>query len=408
MAEIRDFKIGKIMPGKRWFVVALMSLWVMPGLGASCFNLSEKICNATSGCYFNDGSCSACRGEYNNSDPTDGKTGPNSCYSFDEINLGEKRTYIDGSVEYKCDENAEPNGNQCQCMDYYEYSEGVCVPKVRELIFCSGQRLGVCKLLSHAGEYNLLVKYGVGFYRYKDDTNEAPVETNKIPEQIRVAGGNEMSWQDLLGVNRRQFLGYYESNQSDPTQPQIGRIFDSQGNFVVQGQIASKYFFEQNINQVYPRFYPQAKIKYMFRDDGGCFLVRDCELDNCPNVANYVEVLADRRVCKYDINGKLFRGWECAGMTGQLIEPGTPAAIITQNGQLNAFATVECYAKVDDCPPGHYCTENVQYDCPTGTTSKSKSSKKSQCFINKETRFCDKVGCFSLPISNGTVYYKGN
>ncbi len=386
-----------------------MALWVMPGLGASCFNLSEKTCNATSGCYYKDWTCSACRGEYDNSDPTDGKTGPNSCYSLDKTSLGEKRTYADGAVEYKCVENATVVDGQCQCVEYYQEKEGKCTPKVMNLFFCSTQRDGDCDPLHHSGAFNLVVKYGVGFYRYKDDTtSEGAVETDKIPETIRTISDNEMPWRNVLGDRGSQFLGFYETNKADAIQPQIGRIFDSQGNFVVSEQTASKYFFEQNKNLVYPRFYPRAKIKYSFKNVDFCNLTKECGLDNCVPVVKYMDVLQADRYCKYDMNGRLFRGWECDGINEKIFESGQNATEIVQDGKRDAWQTVNCYAKVDDCTPGHYCAENVQYDCPTGTTSKSKSSKKSQCFINQETRFCDKVGCFSLPISNGTVYYQEN
>ena len=56
---------------------------------------------------------------------------------------------------------------------------------------------------------------------------------------------------------------------------------------------------------------------------------------------------------------------------------------------------------------GYYAVQNQNScePCPGGTTTVEEGAKsKSECVITNATKFCDKTGCFTLPI-NGTIKY---
>ena len=60
-----------------------------------------------------------------------------------------------------------------------------------------------------------------------------------------------------------------------------------------------------------------------------------------------------------------------------------------------------------NCPRGSYCSNNIQYNCPVGTTSLENKSSVGDCYMvrgEEGTQFCDNNGCFYLP-GTGNIFY---
>ena len=60
------------------------------------------------------------------------------------------------------------------------------------------------------------------------------------------------------------------------------------------------------------------------------------------------------------------------------------------------------------CPAGYYCSKTEQNSCPVGTTSETRSTSVSACYMpsgQSGTKFCDKNGCFYLPTGIGNISY---
>lgn len=72
---------------------------------------------------------------------------------------------------------------------------------------------------------------------------------------------------------------------------------------------------------------------------------------------------------------------------------------IPQNGYYYKSATKTC----EKCPAG--TTSNFGTDVEMYIKLPDNSLGINACYINRQTRFCDNAGCFSLPITDKTVYY---
>lgn len=70
--------------------------------------------------------------------------------------------------------------------------------------------------------------------------------------------------------------------------------------------------------------------------------------------------------------------------------------------------SLQVLVKGKECPAGYYCSSVQQNSCPVGTTSGTKSTSVSACYMpsgQSGTKFCDKNGCFYLPTGIGNISY---
>lgn len=111
-------------------------------------------------------------------------------------------------------------------------------------------------------------------------------------------------------------------------------------------------------------------------------------------------------------SGKTFKGWQCTSGCADndyIIEPTSGNILVFDYKKIstsNTNLSIELQAVFNDCPAGYYCNENGQQPCPAGATSNTAAAHSSDCYISSSTKFCDSVGCFTLPIKdkiNGAI-----
>ncbi|MBD5389357.1 hypothetical protein HDR63_03840 [bacterium] len=386
---------------KRWFVCGIFALCVAPAWGVACTDASlstQTTCekNNGGGCYWDGSSCNTCTGGYTLSDPNDGRSGIGSCYKKESAGVGEKRTYNTNDanrIDIKCYSGAENKGSgTCVCLAYYEKNDAstACTPEIKSIT-----------LYANGGGTTFYVwaKYGVGFFASEDNAkNNTSVSASSLPTNLsaKTDGKDAKAWKsNFTVVENKSFEGFFTAYSGGT------KVFDENGNFVVSEQTANKYLFETNRTYLYQQYTTNYKVKYEYGNQSS---TKDCKKGSVHNTPTYASIKT-----YLTMDGLLFRGWVCGTNGTAVIDPDTTCNDVIQN-YANTASTdlvITCKPKTEDCDAGYYCKDNTANKCPGGTTSATKSSLQSQCYISNQTRFCDAVGCFSLDdIKDGTVYYK--
>ncbi len=262
------------------------------------------------------------------------------------------------------------DGKSCQCNTPFERnSAGECVGKVykialnRNCTFCTVK------------EKPIYEKYNTGFsYNEPNPSSWTSAKDFKIP-----AEQNTSRWWGI------EFLGYYTS-KSGGTQK-----IDKDG-FLVEPN-AIQFTSDQTL---YARYSTgdsgtsPVTIKYYENNtDPTPKYTATCNIDsNCTIISP---------TCT---SGNEFTGWKCVSgciNSNDILQPNWGPNELLQHLKLTATPlTVELRPQFNQCPSGSFCycsgTASKKDPCPIGSTSKAGAKAKTDCYIDRNTKFINGDG----------------
>ena len=421
---------------KHALILSLCIIFTQNAFALDCTKIGDS-CPAGCGWYETTRSCIACPpGTYS----TGGDMACADCYRPNEYAdwTGEDPGKVD---EYSCPwtltcgENAyfDKESGQCtSCGDNYtsiyhdkggftmefdgkgqeefnilaeRYShDNVCEPNVERITLSPGTKFNTDDNNLWPGTTD--VYYTKGVY-YKYDTG------------FRMDDSAENLWNDYLPNNALQptnylktFLGYAEN----ANMCSAGKlVFDSNGNLM-----ESNNYDLRNVPSSLVACWENNAIgiNYFMNKKSGDDVVevalkRQCMVNDDAGQLEYYEdgkltgnecVAMEYDTSKYYVEpGKVFSHYELRCQS-----PGTgfePCGDVTVPNKIPVPAsTVILQPVFSDCPPGYYCNAGAQQPCPAGTTSDAGATSIDDCEMRggpNGVKFCDSVGCFTLPA--GTV-----
>lgn len=201
-------------------------------------------------------------------------------------------------------------------------------------------------------------------------------------------------------VFKNKFNGYFDKEKCDGTM-----FFNNQGVFTQS--LWPKLIEKANGNKEITLYacWKDVTVEIRYYNSENTYSLVKCDINNV-NEQGEVECLKAQSYAGSVGAGKLFLYYECSytADSGETASCGN----IEVGGDIPVVAeTVNLKPVFGICPSGSYCSNNIQYNCPVGTTSPENASSVGDCYMvrgEEGTQFCDNNGCFYLP-GTGKISY---
>ena len=275
--------------------------------------------------------------------------GCESCGIYDEH-------YVGNGITYSC--NGEGSNNTCEATSPGSYCTG------------ATYTINLDKNMpyTHAPDYDkymnkeLSYKYEAGYQNGSSNWNTTTVESSDFKQPTH---------------NYLEFTGYYtKASDGDLVIDADGKISESYQGSAIEAFIGgtSTLYAQYKVNE----------IEITYKNTNGYTKSQTFDIGDDSNSTNrkVIDIITG-----WTPAGQKFKHWECtAGCDAGKIYEADDVFEFTE--ELDRTLT----ARYEDCPAGHYCYGNTEYDCPGGSTSDAGSSKIQDCYMFAKTTFTDGTG----------------